>query len=129
MTKDELKNKYSSFIMEVSEILGLGKPVDILKLCAVTDSFFQPLKNRIAELEKENAELKAGRNMNVSTKWHDLRENSRLVPDDDRDVINENGFIVHYNAEKQRWFSKGDGLSVSVDVTAWCDIPTYKDKE
>lgn len=58
MTKEEMKNKYSSFITEISEILGLGKPVDILKLCATTDLFFQPLENHIAELEKENAELK-----------------------------------------------------------------------
>jgi uncharacterized coiled-coil protein SlyX len=54
MDKDEMKNKYSAFITEISEILGLGKPVDILKLCATTDLFFQPLEKRIAELEKEN---------------------------------------------------------------------------
>ena len=58
MTKDEMKNKYTAFITEISEILGLGKPIDILKLCATTDLFFQPLEKRIAELEKENAELK-----------------------------------------------------------------------
>jgi exonuclease VII small subunit len=58
MDKDEMKNRYSAFITEISEILGLGKPVDILKLCATTDLFFQPLEKRIAELEKENAELK-----------------------------------------------------------------------
>ena len=39
MNKEELKNKYSAFITEISEILGLGKPVDILKLCAATDLF------------------------------------------------------------------------------------------
>lgn len=44
MTKDEMKNKYSAFITEISEILGLGKPVDILKLCSTTDLFFQPLE-------------------------------------------------------------------------------------
>lgn len=53
-----MKNKYSSFVTEISEILGLGKPIDILKLCTTTDLFFQPLEKRIAELEKENAELK-----------------------------------------------------------------------
>ena len=58
MTKEELKNKYSAFITEISEILGLGKPIDVLKLCATTDLFFQPLEKHIAELEKENAELK-----------------------------------------------------------------------
>ena len=58
MSDVELKNKYSSFIAELSELLGLGKPVDILKLCAATDSFFLPLKTRIAALEKENEEQK-----------------------------------------------------------------------
>lgn len=59
MTDEEMKNKYSAFISEISEILGLGKPIDILKLCATTDLFFQPLEKRIAELEEEIAELKA----------------------------------------------------------------------
>lgn len=58
MTKDEMENKSRVFITEISEILGLGKPIDILKLCATTDLFFKPLEERIIELEKENAELK-----------------------------------------------------------------------
>lgn len=52
------KEKYSAFITEVSEILGLGKPVDIIKLCMVTDNFFKPLQKQIADLEKQNKELK-----------------------------------------------------------------------
>ena len=68
MTKDEMKNKYTAFITEISEILGLGKPIDILKLCATTDLFFQPLEKRIAELEKENAELK-GEADNILDNW------------------------------------------------------------
>lgn len=59
MTKDEMKKKYIAFITKISEILSLGKPIDILKLCATTDLFFHPLEKRIAELEKENAELKS----------------------------------------------------------------------
>ena len=58
MTKNEMENKSRAFITEISEILGLGKPIDILKLCATTDLFFKPLEERIVELEKENAELK-----------------------------------------------------------------------
>ena len=58
MTKEEMKNKYSNFITEISEILGSGKPIDILKLCATTDLFFQPLEKRIAELEAENEQIK-----------------------------------------------------------------------
>lgn len=54
-----MENKSRAFITEISEILGLGKPIDILKLCATTDLFFKPLEERIIELEKENAELKS----------------------------------------------------------------------
>jgi hypothetical protein len=59
MTKEELKNKYSAFITEISEILGLGKPIDILKLCATTDLFFQPLEKHIEELTDKVKELEA----------------------------------------------------------------------
>ena len=58
MTKDEMENKSRAFITKISEILGLGKPIDILKLCTTTELFFKPLEERIIELEKETAELK-----------------------------------------------------------------------
>lgn len=53
------KEKYKAFLTEVSALLGLGKPVDILKLCAITDGFIRPYQERIAELEAqiENREL------------------------------------------------------------------------
>lgn len=51
---EEQKEKYANFLGKVSEILGLNKPVDILRLYAVTDEYFQPIEKRIAELEKEN---------------------------------------------------------------------------
>ena len=56
---EEQKEKYANFLDKVSEILGLNKPVDVLRLCAVTDEYFKPIEKHIAELEKENAELKA----------------------------------------------------------------------
>ncbi len=55
---EEQKEKYANFLDKVSEILGLNKPVDILRLCAVTDEYFKPIEKRMTELEKENAELK-----------------------------------------------------------------------
>ena len=71
MTKDEMENKSRAFITEISEILGLGKPIDILKLCATTDLFFKPLEEQITELEKENAELKEQLGDKVMQKWKD----------------------------------------------------------
>ena len=55
---EEQKEKYSAFVTEISEILGLGKPVDIIKLCVATDHFFKPLQNQIKELQEENERLK-----------------------------------------------------------------------
>lgn len=55
---EEQKEKYANFLDKVSEILGLNKPVDVLRLCAVTDEYFKPIEKHIAELEKENAVLK-----------------------------------------------------------------------
>ena len=71
MTKDEMENKARAFITEISEILGLVKPIDILKLCATTDLFFKPLEERVTELEKENAELKEQLGDKVMQKWKD----------------------------------------------------------
>ena len=74
MTKDEMENKSRAFITEISKILGLGKPIDILKLCATTDLFFKPLEERITKLEKENAELKEQLGDKVMQKRKDKAE-------------------------------------------------------
>ena len=59
MREEELKEKYKAYINDVSGLLGLGKPIDILKLCIITDAFFLPLQKCIEELEEENAEENA----------------------------------------------------------------------
>ena len=56
---EEQKEKYRAFVSEISEILGLGKSVDVIKLCVVTDRFFKPLQNQIKQLQEENAKLEA----------------------------------------------------------------------
>ncbi len=58
MNQEEQKEKYSAFISDVSEILDLGKPIDILKLCMVTDRFFKPLQNQVKELEEQIEKMK-----------------------------------------------------------------------
>ena len=50
---EEQKEKYREFVSKISEILGLEKPVDVVKLCVVTDSFFKPLQNQIEDLQKQ----------------------------------------------------------------------------
>ena len=61
MTEDQ-KEKYVNFIHKVSEILGLNKPVDILRLCAVTDEYLKPIKKHVAELEAQIEKMKCGGN-------------------------------------------------------------------
>ena len=78
MTKEEMKNKYSAFITEISEILGLGKPVDILKLCATTDLFFQPLENRITELKKACEETQGLLDKQIEATYRLDKENAEL---------------------------------------------------
>lgn len=59
---EEQKEKYANFLNKVSEILGLNRPVDILRLCAVTDEYFQPIEKRIAELEEKISVLLSCKN-------------------------------------------------------------------
>ncbi|MBO6130937.1 MAG: hypothetical protein J6P28_03115 [Treponema sp.] len=54
---EEQKEKYANFLDKISEILGLNKPVDILRLCAVTDEYLRPIEKHIAELEAYNEKL------------------------------------------------------------------------
>ena len=57
---EEQKEKYANFLDKVSEILCLNKPVDILRLCTVTDEYFRPIEKHIAELEAYNEKLLNG---------------------------------------------------------------------
>lgn len=56
---EEQKEKYANFLDKISEILGLNKPVDILRLCAVTDEYLRPFEKRIAELETQIEKIKS----------------------------------------------------------------------
>lgn len=55
---EEQKEKYKVFVNEISELLGLEKPVDIIKLCVITDKFFNPIQKQIKELEAQIEEMK-----------------------------------------------------------------------
>lgn len=78
MTKEKIKDKYSAFIADVSEIMGLGKPVDVLRLCAVTDSFFRPLNKRIEELEMTVGTLRTFSNEQTASIERLTKENEKL---------------------------------------------------
>ena len=127
MTKEELKDKYSAFIAEISEIMGLGKPIDILKLCATTDLFFRPLENRITDLEKENAKLKCECRTCVYTDSPCVRS----------DYPSKDGVCSHYknvfdeNAELKEELKKWEDRFALKDEEMGCvetDFNTFRSK-
>ena len=59
-----------------------------------TSKAIMEMRSRIAELEKENAGLKAGR-----PQWHDLRKNPNDLPESSifHEVLNQNGTKMYYD--------------------------------
>lgn len=121
MSQEEQKEKYSTFISDVSEILGLGKPIDILKLCMVTDRFFKPLQNQVKELEAQIEKMK----------WH-------KVSDGDLPKDRHNVYVVYLNGNYQLektiasfrhkyWVI--NGLKTECEIIAWCELPKWEIKE
>lgn len=53
------EEKYEEFVNFTCEMLGLNKPIDILKLCQLTSDFIRPYEMKIKELVKEKEQLKA----------------------------------------------------------------------
>lgn len=58
--------RYEDFVDTTCEILGLKKPIDIIKLCQITDEFIEPYQShidgaetRLEEYEKEVKKLKS----------------------------------------------------------------------
>ncbi len=107
---EEQKEKYANFLDKISEILGLNKPVDILRLCAVTDEYLRPIEKHIAELEAERL------------KWHDLRKDPNDLPNGYRVVLNQVGMTTQYDPNRGFLGFGGAG------IIAWCEIPIF-DKE
>ena len=57
------------------------------------------------------------------TKWHDLRKNPNDLPKGYRAVLNQAGMFTTYDPD--RGFLGIEGIG----VIAWCEIPTFTDKE
>lgn len=100
MSNDEVKEKYKAYINEVSELLGLGKPVDILKLCIITDEFFLPFQKRIAELEIANKRLADECHRLVDTLEQKQKENANIKIDLDS---SHKAWRKLSNEYKKRW--------------------------
>jgi len=120
-TKDEIKNRIS---------LELKDPV--------LQQGFEIICRENAELEKikrdcETAGLKAGKDMNVATKWHDLLRNPTDVPKENVTVLlltEVEPVTARYYNEYEAFFRLNDKLDYCIFIApmsyiAWCDIPRY----
>lgn len=54
---EEQKEKYNNFLNMVCEVLGVNKPVDVLKVCAISDEYITPLQNQIKQLGERCLQL------------------------------------------------------------------------
>ena len=54
---EEQKEKYNDFLNMVCEVLGVNKPVDVLKVCAISDEYLTPLQNQIKQLGERCLQL------------------------------------------------------------------------
>lgn len=71
-------------------------------------------KSSICQLNKKNE---------GKTKWHDLRKDPNDLPNGYRVVLNQAGMPTNY--DPNRGFLGFGG----VGIIAWCEIPTFTDKE
>ena len=67
------------------------------------------------------AGVKAGR-----PQWHDLRKDPNDLPKEDCEII-----TLHENGNKniQKWKNGNWTNAIVIPVIAWCEIPTFTDKE
>lgn len=75
------------------------------------------------------AGLKAGKDMNVPTKWHDLRKNPDDLPESSifHEVVNQNGIKMYYDDVFKKWNMYYDGIIVQAQIPiAWCEIPKFE---
>ena len=56
----QVKECYMKFVSEVCEILGIGKPADILRLCAVASEFEKEIREQAFAAGKEYERAKQG---------------------------------------------------------------------
>ena len=84
------------------------------------------------------AGLKAGKDMNVSIRWHDLRENPNDLPKEWQPVIAvtsyENYLILRFypktSIKEQHWRPLDDDIldndNYFTEIIAWCELPKFE---
>ena len=59
--------------------------------------------------------------------WHDLRKNPNDLPEDC--AINQDGKRVLYDCINKVWRNDDADEYICDDPIAWCEIPTFKEKQ
>ena len=79
------------------------------------------------EASKEGflAGLKAAR----KEMWHDLRKNPKDLPDACLNIVNQDGEKVRYDYVNEVWRTDDSNDYICDDPIAWCEVPTFTDKE
>lgn len=78
------EEKYIEFINIVCEMLGLNKPIDILKVCQITSDFIKPYEMKIKDLEQVNEQLEIdnyNHNANLQRLSDMLDEAKKIIKD------------------------------------------------
>lgn len=133
MTEEELRKDY--YADRPSEPYSDDdRPSDWANIAHYAEENLENAFKRIEELGKENAELKAGKVMNVSTEWHDLRKGPQNLPPLDvgsdylsKNVLLDTGVIGCYNYSQKKW-CVDMGYRLDKPVIAWCEIPKYTEE-
>lgn len=91
--------------------------------------------NNDCTIEAFIAGLKAGKGMNVPTKWHDLRKDPNDVPKENVTVLlltEVEPVTARYDNEYEAFFRLSDKLNYCVFIApmsyiAWCEIPKFSE--
>ena len=84
------------------------------------------------EIEKEYVRNNAFTSMNEQglfpfAKWHNLKKNSKDLPDACMNIINQDGEKVRYDYVNKVWRTD-DANDCNCDTPiAWCEVPTFEE--
>jgi hypothetical protein len=103
----------------------------------MAEEYAKPWKTSLAYVSVKEAYLaglKAGKDMNVATKWHDLRKDPNDLPV--RRCIDNDGNVVRlfHNSwdKKLTWyrydFHECEWWQMETEPIAWCEIPRYMEE-
>lgn len=107
MTDEEMAEAYAEVLCQTCTLDTCRH--NILQTCAIKESLKQ------AYLDG----LKAGKGMNISTKWHKVAHGD-LPSEEGGWVCNQNGLPCYYDWSTLQWL---DCEGTQIRTTEWCHMP------